>query len=960
MTPTTCTTVKSDVIDVATTTSSQGHTTCKSTTATAATANTVSESCKLPDSCCKPTYMCQVTSNGKTSAQVSKSTSQCVSTCGNNIQQETAPKAKPSKTGKTILGKRPASNPVLIAPAPAKIPAMSPSVVDISQVITVEKNQQPLNNFRSNVTNVSNNCGSNHQVTPTINLVSMLPVGLPTPSPSPRKLTISKLSKALKGSKKPSTFTVASLLGSTTPKRTRIRRGPSVAHIKPPVLNFINTSSATSTTQISRENITATSLTPCLQAPFVSSGPGFISPLMLPQTQLYLSSNGMAPARLRLPPTASMQGTAQSLGINPSALHTQPKYSTQSLVIPASKASASPLTISFPSLNVPTTLPSLTNLPASQSAFFSSRLPSVHGSQLFSSIHRSLPSPFSFPVVSTVSSSMSSCSVSSSLSLKSSTTTPSFTTQTKPSSISSSTASSASIIAQASSFRAAKGGLPAPSSSMSSPPPAASASPTPAAVPVQQSQTQGADSGFAHSPSVATNGQNNDLSSKTPAAAHKIKAKVNCGTNQALKAGSNSKGPQSSQNNNNAETSVQKNSNIFKPGPAFAHSQGKANNCVKPSLAAKRNAATAFQSNSKEDSLSSSTSKRAKMKETSASSGLSCLPSSPLTSPGRLPSIPVSKSSVSPASALAQLCITSPTSQTTPSSSSIRTPTSFVFPATPTHTCDKSESNSKGAKPLTNGNSNSHNTTPLAPNSTSVAAKSITNGSGAHSETESKNLENTLKSSTTTSGPISPTGRSLKPKKKIADIANTLHKRVSESLQAQSSNSLPQNKTTNLSETISSSYKTSAKPSTSSILNSVDLQRSRSDGGFVGGGMQLPVAKPLLPPPSSSTSDVKQRGSSTTTTITCARHELPGRPLSLQNASLAKGVSTCLASRAEPKRTPRNPALVRSSTPNSALNNNHSGFAQVEEQPLNLVKRDSSFPCVPSGIVLADMKHAVK
>ena len=951
VTPTSATAIKSDLINV-TTTSSQDHNTCNSSTTAATTSIKITESSKVSESGCKPTYTCQAIPNCKTSTVTSSSRSQCTAVNSSNIQQESATKAKPSKTGKVVLGKRLASNPVLIAPAPAKLPSMSPAVVDISQVIQVEKNQQPLINPSSNC-NVSNNCSSNY-TTPTINLVSMLPVGLPTPSPSPRKLSIPKLSKPPKSSKKLSTFTVANLLGSTTPKRTRIRRGPSVAHIKPPVLNFINTSSTSTSTPFSRENSPAGSLTPTLQTPYVPSVSGFISPLMLPQTQLYLSSNGITSSGLRLPPTASMQATAQSLGVNPSTLRAQPMNSTQSLVTPASKASASSLTISFQSMSVPTTLPSLTNLPASQSAFFSSSLPSVPASQLFSSIQTTLPSSFCLPVVSSVSSSKSSCSVSSSLSSASSSTTSSFTSQTKSSSIFTSAVSSASVIAQVNSFPAAKGGLPTPPSSMSSPPPAASASPTPAAVPVQQSQTQGADSGFAQNPHVSVSTEDNDLTSKASAAGHKAKARASSGTIQTLKGGSNSKSAQNSQTNGVIEKQTQKSTSVFKPGPAFAQCRGKANGCSNSSLAGKRNAAIAFQSDKKEDGANTANAKRAKVKETSVSAGLSCLSSASMSSPGPLPSTSASKSSVSPASALAQLCITSPTSQNTSSSSSSRV-TSFVFPATPTHTCDKSEPNSKGTKPLTNGTSNNHQNSLQASNITPEAAKKVPNGSSAQSEPANQVLEKNLKPCTT-SGPISPPGRSCKPKKKIADIANTLHKRVSESLQAQSSNSLPQNKTTHSSETISSSYKNPAK--TFSAMNTVDLQRSRSIGGCGVGGMQLPVVKPETPPPPLTVSDICKKGS--TTTITCARHELPGRPLSLHNTSLAKGLSTCLASRVEPKRIPKNPALVRSSTPSSTLSNGHNGYVQVEEQPLNLVKRDSSFSRVASGLLLADMKHAVK
>ena len=875
-------------------------------------------------------------------------------------QSETAAsKTKPLKPMKTSQCKRPAITPVLIAPAPAKIPSMSPSVVDIAQVIKVEKTQQPL----ATCGTVTNNCSSNLG-TPTVNLVSMLPVGLPTPSPSPRKLAVSRHPKASKNSKKFSAFTVANLLASHTPKRNRARNGPSVAHLKPPVLNFINTNStSSSSTTFSRETCPASSVTPPLQTPYVPSAPGFISPLMLPQTQLYLSSNGVTPSGLRLTPTVSLQAQGP-----PIALGSQTINSTSSLVNPAPKPSVPALTIAFPSVRGQTPLPSLTNLPNHQSAFLSSTLPSVPASQLFSSIPTSLSSPLCFPVVSS-NSSVSSYSVSSSSSSTSSLTTPSYTftstAKSSPVSFSSTSSLSVSSNAQAKSLTAAKGGVPNPPSSMSSPPPAASASPTPAAVPVQQSQTQGTDSGFTPLPNMAASTKDKASSGKRFAAASKTKARAS--SNTALMSGSKSKSAQNSQTNDATVASLHKNSSAFRPGPAFAQCStpcnGKVVNPTKTSLAGKRNAATAFPPDKTEHNLSSSSNKKAKVKDSGVSSGLSCLPSSSLSSPCTPSSTATtSKPNVSPASALAQLCITSPTSQKVQSSScaSIKTPSSFVFPTTPSNLHDKSGKKSSASaassKVLTNGISG--DTKPSQPlNSMGVTEKKAANGTTAQSEAIHKTSDSSSKTPPVTPGPISPPGRSTvsKPKKKIADIANTLHKRVSESLQAQSSSSSPQDGTPNCqgtSTTISSSPASVAK---STITSKIAEHQTASSNG---GGMLLPVTRPVSPSPPAS---MNQQSETLTAvrpvpTITCARHELPGRPLSLQNTPLAKGLSACLASRAEAKRISNTATVLGRSSTQSG----HNGLLHGEEQPLNLVKKDSGYPHVASNLIRADMKHAVK
>ncbi|GFS10245.1 hypothetical protein ElyMa_004803800 [Elysia marginata] len=959
------TSLKSDVIDVPITSSSQRFTTYASSssspttiTTTAAPPNKISENTKFAGSHSSPAKVSEPSINCNTPSGTLISPNQCdVKTI--KSQPEAAVKTKSSKASRKVLGKRPANNPVLIAPAPAKIPPVCSSMVDISKVIKVDQNQQSLNNL-SNHCGIVNANSSNIPATPTINLVSMLPVGLPTPSPSPKNVEMPKHSKASKGMKKFSSFTVANLLGSHTPKRARMRMGPSVARIKPPVLNFINTGSTNTVVSSSQSSGATNSLAPPLQTPLVPSVSGFISPLVLPQAQLYLSSNGVAPSGLRLTPTPSMQSPSQAIGVNPSALGTPSMSSSQSFV--NSKVPSTPLTISFPSMGVPTTLPSLTNLSASQSAFFASTLPSVPVSQLFSSIQTSLSSPFCFPPISSSPSLVSSSSVTVSTSVTSSTAS-SFTSHSKSSSISSSSVTSASFITQANSFTAAaKDGCPIPPSSMSSPPPAAPASPTPAAVPIQQSQTQGADSGFSQGAHVAPKTDNNHKGSKTS----KTKARANTATVQAQKTGSKSKCNASFQTNNSiTDTSAENKSNIFQPGPAFAqrlsHSQETVNNSSKSSLAGKRNAATAFSADTKGEGLLTSDRKKTKLKET----GLSCVPSTSIASSGTPCSNPISKSSVSPATALAQLCITSPTSQTTLTTSACKNPTSFVFPATPIHTCDKPEAKTEVEKNLANGVSDKTKT-PQTPSQSYEVSNKFSNQTSPP-----------LKTSPAIPGPISPPSRSLavKPKKKIADIANTLHKRVSESMHTQSPGSLPlpHNRTPSSSESSSSIISTSHATPPKSTTNRVDLlgnSRSWGDGSI--GGMLLPVTKPVSPSSllTLSTSESKQRetlqGSQlSTATITSARHELPGRPLSLHNNTLAKGLSACLGSRVEAKRTATSAGALmtmRTSTPNSSpISGGPNGHLRVDEQPLNLVKRDSGFSHVASSILLGDkVKHAVK
>ncbi|GFO24480.1 polycomb complex protein bmi-1 [Plakobranchus ocellatus] len=882
-------------------------------------------------------------------------------------------KFKTPRSSKSILGKRPAANPVLIAPAPAKIPSLSPTVVDISQMIKVENTQPSLNNINSSIS-LSSNSNTNHNQT-SFSLVPVLPVGLPTPSPTPKKLAVPRLPKTSKSSKKLSSFTVAHLLGSPTPKRTRVRMTPSsVARIKPPVLNFINTSTTSSATPACRESILRSSVPATLQTPYIPNPAGFMSSVvfsqsqLLPQPQLFLSSNGVSPAGIRLS------------GLNPSALCGSQIIPTSSLTT----KSSSSIAMSFPSIGVSSTLPSLTNLPLTQSAFFSSKLTSVSTSQLFSSVPTSVSVPFCFPVISSSSISVSPFAVTSSISVSSSSSASSTSSSLVGSLSSTTTSSSASVttMSQIKTLVGTKRNLSIPTTSLSSPPPAASASPTPAAVPVQQSQTQGADSGFVPSSTKdtqvtpTTQVKATSISSKGVCVGQKSKAKTPASYNFTKKNGSKLNALVASRINSNGHIACSQNGlKGLKSTSAFDQTSkirfsGMSDCLSNVALTDSRYSIQVSASSSvhTENKMVFSGLKKAKPKNLIVSKALPCTSSSinTVTSPNA-PSSTNSiyskatnnKSSVSPASALAQLCITSPTFQSVSSTSS-SIAASFTFPPKASPASEESASKNISLKNISSGPGKDSNCVQHKLGAASGGKKYI-NGMPAALEKTSIAEDNSPKTSTLS--PTSPLGRSniCKPKKKIADIANTLHKRVSESLNAQSSSSSPQDRTpislgnrTFISSTLLKSNEISCAWK-SSIL---ELQRSN------GGGMILPVTKPA----SSSSSSIPAlenkamesvRDTKPTSTITCARHELPGRPLSLQNAPLAKGLSTYMASKAEAKRTVVPAAVVRSSTPITVSSTGYNDH-QVEEQPLNLVKRDGNFSCASNSLLVSDVSHAVK